>query len=67
MDKLLFYCFNNLKFGKSLFCCNGYIHAILEIFFFESQVENLRKTFTKEKKDKSANHFFNDVLIHFLT
>ena len=26
--------FNDQKFGKSsLFCCNGYRHAILELFF----------------------------------
>ena len=42
--------FNDLKFGKSsLFCCNGYRHAIFTIIFYESQVEYLRKVFTKEK------------------
>jgi hypothetical protein len=41
--------FNSLKFGKSsLFCCNGYRHAIFTIIFYESQVEYLRKAFTKE-------------------
>ena len=45
---LLFY---DLKYGNnSLFCCNGYSHAILTIVFYESQVEELRKAFTKEKK-----------------
>ena len=42
--------FNDLKYGKnSLFCCNGYSHAIFTILFYESQVEELRKVFTKEK------------------
>ena len=37
MAFLLF--FNSLKFGKtSLFCCNGYSHAIFTIIFYESQV-----------------------------
>ena len=32
--------FNDLKYGKnSLFCCNGYSHAIFTIIFYESQVE----------------------------
>ena len=45
--------FNDLKFGKSsLFCCNGYRHAIIFFFKYESQVEYLSKAFTKEKKDK---------------
>ena len=44
--------FNDLKYGKnSLFCCNGYSHAIFMILFYESQVEELRKAFTKEKKN----------------
>ena len=43
--------FNYLKFGMSLlFCCNGYRHAISTILFYESQVEYLRKNFTKELK-----------------
>ena len=43
--------FNDLKFGKtSLFCCNGYMFDIFTILFYESQVEYLRKAFTKEKK-----------------
>ena len=34
----------------SLFCCNGYSQAIFTILFFnESQVEYLRKVFTKRK------------------
>ena len=42
--------FNDLKYGKnSLFCCNS--HAIFTIIFYESQVEELRKAFTKEKKN----------------
>ena len=42
--------FNYLKFGKSLlFCCNGYRHSIFIIIFYESQVEYLKKAFTKEK------------------
>ena len=44
--------FDDLKFGKnSLFFCNGYSHAIFTILFYESQVEELRKAFTKEKKN----------------
>ena len=43
--------FNDLKYGKnSLFCCNGYSHAIFTIMFYESQVEELRKAFTREKR-----------------
>ena len=39
--------FNDLKYGKnSLFCCNGYSHAIFKIIFSESQVEVQRKAFT---------------------
>ena len=42
--------FNCLKFSKtSLFCCNGYSHAIFTILFYESQVEQFRKSITKEK------------------
>ena len=44
--------FNDLKYGKnSLFCSNGYSHAIFTIIFYESEVEELRKAFTKEKKN----------------
>ena len=59
--------FNSLKFGKtSLFCCNGYSHVIFTILFYESQVEYLRKSFTKEINfKKSANDFFIAVLLHF--
>ena len=40
--------FNDIKYGKnSSFCCNGYSHAIS---FYESQVEELKKAFTKEKR-----------------
>ena len=45
--------FNDPKYGKnSLFCCDGYSHVIFTIilFFYESQVEELRKAFTKEKR-----------------
>ena len=59
--------FNSLKFSKtSLFCCNGYSHAIFTILFHESQVEQLRKSITKEKNGKkSTNDFFIAVLLHF--
>jgi hypothetical protein len=47
--------FNSLKIGRtSLFCCNGYSHAIFTILFYESQVEQLRKSFTKEKNEKKV-------------
>ena len=47
--------FNDLKFGNgSLFCCNGYRHAIFKILFYESQEEYLRKAFTKEMKEKNC-------------
>ena len=39
--------FNDLKFGE---CCNGYRHAIFTTLFYKSQVEYLRKAFTKDKK-----------------
>ena len=43
--------FNDLKYGKnSLFCCNGYSHAIFTILFYESQVKELRKAFKKKIK-----------------
>ena len=43
----------DLTFGKTLlFCFNGYRHAILTIFYYESQLEYPRKAFTKEKKEK---------------
>ena len=46
---------NYLKIGKiSLFCCNGYRHASFTILFNESQVEYLRKAFTKEKEEKKC-------------
>ena len=45
------FAFNDFIFGKSsLFGCNGYKHAIFKIIFYESKVENLRKSFTKENK-----------------
>ena len=47
--------FNGLIFSKtSLFCCNGYSHAISTILFYESQVEQLRISITKEKKLKKV-------------
>ena len=58
--------FNDLKFGKSsLFCCNGYRHAIFIFFFYESQVEYLRKAFTKENFFKKVLMNFIAVLLHF--
>ena len=43
---------NDLKYGKNfLFCFNGYYHAIFTILFYESQVKELRKSYTKEKKN----------------
>ena len=44
--------FNDLKYGKnSWFCCNGYSYAVFTIlFFYKSQVEEIRKALTKEKK-----------------
>ena len=44
--------FNDLKYGKnSLFCCNGYSHATFTIIFYESQLEELKKAFTKDIKN----------------
>ena len=44
--------FNDLKYCKnSLFCCNGYSHAIFTILFYETQVKELRKAFKKRKKE----------------
>ena len=61
----LFIEFNDLKYGKnSLFCCNGYCHAIFTILFYESQVEELRKAIKKRKR-KSTNDFFIAVLLLF--
>ena len=51
--------FKDLKFGKcSLFCCNGYNHAIFTIVFYESQVKNLSKAITKN----GANDFLIAVI-----
>ena len=56
--------FNDLKFGKSsLLCCNGYRDAILKILFYESQVEYLRKAFTKKRRKKIGNDIFIAVLL----
>ena len=47
--------FKDLKFGLgSLFCCNGYRHAISTILFYESQVEYLRKHVICKLNKKSA-------------
>ena len=47
--------FNDLKYGKnSLYCCKGYSHASFTIIFYESQLEELWKAFTKEKKNKKC-------------
>ena len=44
--------FNDLQYGKnSLFCCNGYSHEIFTILFYESQVKELKKASTIEKKN----------------
>ena len=53
--------FNSLKFSS-----NGYSYAIFTILFYESQVAQLGKSITKEKKGKkSANDFFIAVFLHF--
>ena len=58
--------FNSLNFKKtSLFFCNGYSHVIFTILSYESQVEQLRKSISKEKMEKSANDFSIAVLLHF--
>ena len=58
--------FNILRFSKtSLFCCNGYSHSIFTYFFYESQVQRLRKSNTKEFFFKFANDFFIAVLLRF--
>ena len=59
--------FNDLEYGRNeLFCCNGYSHVIFTILFYESQVEELRIAFIKEKKEhKSNNDSFIAVLLLF--
>ena len=59
--------FNSLKFGKtSLFCCNGYSHAIFTILFLGISSRITKKKIYKRKKlKKSANDFFIAVLLHF--
>ena len=45
--------FIDLKYGKnSLYCCNGYSHAIFTILYFESQLEEIAKKSTKRIKKK---------------
>ena len=54
MEKSLitfFLLFNDLKYGtNSLFCCNGYSHAIFKKKNSESQVEELIQAFKQKKK-----------------
>ena len=43
--------FNSLNFSKtSLFCCNGYSHAIFTILFYKSQADNQENHLQKKKK-----------------
>jgi hypothetical protein len=68
--KITNYFYIDLKFGtNSLFCCNGYSHAIFTIIFHESQVEYLRKAFTKELKKKNSAYLllFYDLNYLILT
>ena len=47
--------FNDLKYGKSsLFCCNGYRHALLKILFKE-----------KKERKKKVIDFFIAVSLRF--
>ena len=40
-----------LKFGKSsLFCCNGYSHAISTILFYESRVKFKKSVYKRKKR-----------------
>ena len=59
--------FNDLKLGKSsLFCCNGYRHAIFTILFLWILSRISKKSLYKRKKwKKSVNDFFIAVLLHF--
>ena len=58
---------NELKYSKnSWFCCNDYSHAIFTILFYESQIEELRKAFTKEKKEKKVLMTFLLLFYYFL-
>ena len=59
--------FNDLKLGKSsLFCCNGYSHAIFTVLFLWILSRISKKSFYKRKKlKKRVNDFFIDVLLHF--
>ena len=70
MEKLLMtflLLFNDLKYGKSsLFCCNGYRHALFKILFLWISSRYLRKALIKEKREeKNVNDFFIAVLLHF--
>ena len=67
MEKLLMtflLLFNDLKYGKSsLFCCNGYRHALFKIIFLWISSRYLRKALKKEKREKKFNDFFITVLL----
>ena len=58
--------FNYLKYGKSsLFCCNGYRHALLKIIFLWISSRYLRNHLQKKKEKKNIDDFFIAVLLHF--
>ena len=60
--------FNDLKYGKnSLFCCNGYSYAIFTILFYESQEKELRKAFTKEKKNFKVLILISNLVMNIVT
>ena len=45
--------FNDLKYGKSsIFCCNGYKHALFKIIFLWISSRYIRKALTKEKRER---------------
>ena len=59
--------FNDLKYGKnSLFYCNGYSQAIFTIFFYESEVKELRKAFIKGKKNSKVLMTFLLLFYYFV-
>ena len=59
--------FNDLKYGKSsLFCCNGYRHALFIIIFFYISSKYLKKAKeNRENREKNVNDFFYYCLLHF--
>ena len=60
-----FSAFYDLNYGKSsLFCCNGYRHALLKILFYESQVDIQENHLQKKKRKKNVNDFFIAVSLH---